>query len=203
MTSNVNMFSIFILLLCLATVGTCLPADKVVHNSKAVNATNETVLTADKYYHDLVRRQCVWDATKNDWKCDLWLPSLSQIIDHNQNSAEGGLSNIDHSVVFFTGLNVAMDNMCTVVAHWASAQRLSYCWYESCSNWGWFDQQEAWAQTALLKPQVFRTFGSNPLRTHLQCVFQALALSVVNKEAYLLIKDGTMWDKASNWGKCA
>lgn len=151
----------------------------------------------------IFRRQCIWSEAKDDWVCDYWLPSLSQIIDRMRDDASGGLADVDHSIVFYTGLNIPQDEMCSVIEHWASAQKLTYYWYETCQSWAWLERQERWVDTKDFADRVtpHGLFGDWPIDTWMSCQFQALALAAISPDVYLLMNAGERWADESSWGR--
>lgn len=118
-----------------------------------------------------------------------------------QNKGEGGLADLDHSIIFYTGLEVPMEGMCSVIERWASPQRLSYCWFENCAAWTWLDANNDWAQDLLQDPRTERIYGPNAMDKWIGCTFQALALAAQDEDVFLLIKDGKTWAEDSGWGK--
>lgn len=185
--------SVPIALLCLIASAAGYPLDDSSHSS---NAERTGV-------NKIFRRQCNWSEAKGDWVCDYWLPSLSQIVDRMQDKPNGGLADVDHSIVFYTSPDIRQYDMCPVIEHWASAQKLTYCWYQNCQNFAWLKQQESWVGVEDFAGNVMPQglFGDDPHDAYLSCQFQALAIAAVNEDVFFLIPADEVWDEESSWGK--
>ena len=195
------MLPLVFLLFYLALNGASLPTDSIEVISDDTDLTLANSVNTKPAHKDLFRRQCVFRREEWKWICDPFFPSLSETIDAMQNKDEGGLADLDHSIVFFTGLNIAMDDMCSTIERWASPQKLSYCWYDNCASWPWKDTNDDWAQDLEKDPRTERIYGPNAIDKWIGCTFQALALAAQDEDAFLLIKDGETWAEDSGWGE--
>jgi hypothetical protein len=76
------------------------------------------------YSHDLAnqmvgngvaRRQCSLNQAGTAYGCDIFFPSLEEIINNMHNAELGGIADSSHSLIFYTGLDISQDQMCNVI----------------------------------------------------------------------------------------
>ncbi|KIW21523.1 hypothetical protein PV08_02103 [Exophiala spinifera] len=149
---------------------------------------------------ELHPRQCLERAQPGVWDCDFAFPTLQQFIDRYRDYANWGMATPGRSVWFYTNLDQTND--ATVFPNcygWLLMNNIDSYYGNSGLSSLWLAAQVEWIEDHRAEFLAV-TGGQDPMKVFSVCLFEALALSTLNPDAYVFTKaPPETWRDTSWW----
>ncbi|KAJ9634989.1 hypothetical protein H2204_005944 [Knufia peltigerae] len=175
------------------------PHQPIPENSAAVAAPS-MISSAQGHLQRLQSRQCV-EGT-HQWNCDFELPTLDEITDRFQDELDFGMASPLRSVWFYTNLGQEIDNrVLEDCKGWMIGNSIDSYYEGDGLDREWVIAQQEWIEIHL-NEFLAKTGGEDPQHILGLCVFEALAASALNPDAYVFTKGAPdIWHVDSHWAK--
>lgn len=155
---------------------------------------------AQGHEQKLEPRQCVAGAQPGQWNCDFKLPTLQQIVERYRDTADGGMASMARAVWFYTNLD--QENDAAALADcfgWLLKNNIDNYYVKNAVGRSWLLEQIGWIQDHQ-DEFLAVTGGNDPSLIFAICLFEALATSALNPDAYLFTKAAPdTWREKSYW----